>query len=88
MSDEGSDLLELISINYDTVFETPYDLHKRYYLLKEKYNKLEIQNISNLLMITKLQKENQYLQTQLNQVEKTQNVLQQTIGQLLHKIMM
>ena len=56
--------------------------------MKEQYNKLEIQNISNLLMITKLQKENQYLENQLKQVENTQKVLQTTIAQLLHKIMM
>jgi len=85
MTDE---ILELISINYDTVFETPYDSNMKYQILKKKYNKLEIQNISNLLMITKLQKENQYLENQLNKLENTQKVLQTTIAQLLHKIMM
>jgi len=92
---ELSTKIDLIDINYDCIFETEYQQSRKYNKLKDKYAKLQINHISNIYEIKNLQKQikqmekqNNKLENQLKEIEDTQKVLQTTIAQLLHKIMM
>lgn len=80
--------IDLNDINYDCIFETDQQQSRKYNMLKDKYAKLQMNHISNTYIINNLQKQNKQLEKQLKELQDNQEVLERTIAQLLHRLMM